>query len=381
MSSNSNDSIESKTIRSCYRDILEREPDELGLDFYLQKIMNKEISLEQIRSMLMQSDEYVNLKNEKEQLKKISSNLIDRKPIFIFGVARSGTALLYAILCAHPDVVWFTKKELKNWIPEDEQQKIKEHYLDLLTKGGKIPRGEASLIVDELQTRKKRRSTFLRLPEGLDPIEGESFWNKFFTNEYVTDIPKNKKITLLNELNNFLENKKKQRFVNKAPQHCKRLFALQKCFPDAKFINIYRDPRAVISSMMERHKIEGSFDSAIPIKDVATYEKLGLVEKFAWQYKEITETILEFSKQNHTNFFSVQYEKLLSKPTDHIKKILEFCELEIVKNLDSLIPPLEYKSRTKWYDNITKYDQHEIHDILLPTLKKAKYPYKFDLLS
>jgi len=43
------------------------------------------------------------------------------KPIFIIGVPRSGTTILYRTLCLHPDVAWFSHEDLQFWIPKEKQ--------------------------------------------------------------------------------------------------------------------------------------------------------------------------------------------------------------------------------------------------------------------
>ena len=44
-------------ITQCYRDILKREPDIPGLEFYIKKIRNQEISQEQLPLIFRESKE------------------------------------------------------------------------------------------------------------------------------------------------------------------------------------------------------------------------------------------------------------------------------------------------------------------------------------
>ncbi len=61
-----NDSQLREIIRKHYLDILEREPDEGGLEFYLTKIRNNDISLESIPNIFKNSTEFLNLQEKKK---------------------------------------------------------------------------------------------------------------------------------------------------------------------------------------------------------------------------------------------------------------------------------------------------------------------------
>jgi len=206
------------------------------------------------------------------------------------------------------------------------------------------------------------------------PIEGEIFWKKHLGSGYIKDIPINIKILIGKEISHVIKKQKKKRFISKAPQNCMRLFALKKCFPDAKFINIARDPREVISSMIIRYEKEGVFDTGITIKNRMKYDGLEFVEQFAWIYKEITDSIYEFSIENKNNFMTVRYEELISNPNESIKKIFEFADLDIPNNIPEIIPKLQDTSK-KWKKKISLNDEKKIFNILDQSIQKMDYPY------
>ena len=153
-----------------------------------------------------------------------------------------------------------------------------------------------------------------------------------------------------------------------------RLFALTKCFPDAKFIHITRDPREVISSMITRYEEEGTFDTGIFIKNKIKYDGLEFIEQFAWLYKEITDSIYEFSTKNKNNFLTVRYDEFISNPNDDVKKIFEFADLDLPDNISEFIPQLQDTSN-KWNKNISSDDDKKIFNILDNTMQKMNYPY------
>jgi len=251
-------------IRQVYLKIFEREPDAEGLKFYINKVQNNEIQIDQIPSIFKKTTEFVQLQKNKEKLYK--NSVI--KSIFVIGVPRSGTTFLYDILCKHQDLTWFTSYDLPDLIPKDQHKTIIENWKKIKFSKKKVPQTEEHFFAS-MEYRKVTGGPLLKPIS----IEGEVFFRRFFGSFFTINISLDVKIQLLKEIADFLKAKNKRRFLNKAPQNCMRLFALQKCFPDAKFINIHRDPRAVVSSMIERDVEEGHFDTGIPTKQCA---KVGL---------------------------------------------------------------------------------------------------------
>jgi len=257
------------------------------------------------------------------------------KPIFIIGVPRSGTTMLHRMLCKHPELAWFSHEDLQMFFPKKTQEKLKKRFTRMKENNEMYPRNEKSLFVFGLKQQYPLEGT------SKIPIEAETFWSKHFGREYITDVSEDEKNKIIQTIQKLLEKEKKIRFLNKSPNHIKRLFALKKIFPDAKFINIGRDPRSVISSMLTRRELEGVFNVSTPIKN-KTFRKISLlrqkfllatkiidaVDNYSNAYKQITENIHEFSIQHHDNFINVIYEELLAKPEKMVTEILEFCELE-----------------------------------------------------
>jgi len=246
----------------------------------------------------------------------------------------------------------------------------------------KIPKTEASLFVFGLKLNHPLPGT------SKIPIEAETLWGDCFGREYITDISENKKNKVIHAIQSVLEKEKKVRFLNKSPQNSMRIFALKKIFPDAKFINIARDPRAVIASMLTRSEKEGKFDPGIPRKKetstMISYFKqkffpnsknFDAVKHYSNLYQEITEDLHDFSKQNQNNFINVFYDELISEPAKVVTKILEFVDLKKPSNLENLIFRIK-KNQNNWKERLTKNDEKKILKIVKSSIKKMNYPYK-----
>jgi len=303
------------------------------------------------------------------------------KPIFIVGVPRSGTTMLYRMLCKHPDLAWFSHEDLQFLFPKKRQEKLEKKFTKMKENNEKIPQNEQSLVVFGLKQENPLEGT------SKIPVEYETFWIKCFGREYITDVSEDKKNEIIQTIQKFLEKEKKIRFLNKSPNNSKRLFVLKKIFPDAKFINIGRDPRSVISSMLVRRELEGKFNVRLPIKNktfrkisflkqifLSSIKKVDAVNRYSNAYKQITENIHEFSIQYNDNFINVIYEELLADPEKIVTKILEFCELEKPSNLKDLIPKIE-KTQNNWKGKLTRKDEQKIFKMVKPSIEKMNYPY------
>jgi len=140
----SNIALES-SLRESYSKLLERNPDEVGFRFYLNKIKSDELDLADFEKILRNSPEYRYLEEGKKILKKIVLQI--KKPIFIIGVPRTGTTLLHSILCAHDHLAWFSNQDIKNWISDLEHFQIYDYYKWLKSTKKKIPMNEEALLV------------------------------------------------------------------------------------------------------------------------------------------------------------------------------------------------------------------------------------------
>ena len=226
---------------------------------------------------------------------------------------------------------------------------------------------------------RKNRPNETFLPEGKHPIEGGFFWNQMLPPKFSESCPPDTQEKIKLVISKNLQYNNKPRFLNKSPRNSTRLYVLKKIFPDAKFISIFREPTSVIASSLVRHQKEGKFVANWwPIKNQSTYEKLDLVGKYAWIYKEVIENVLSFKKEfGNGAILTIMYQDLILHPKETIQKILSFSELQTNVDYEKMIPPLKERS-SKWKETISLKDQKNIYNILLEDLKQFGLPYRLN---
>src|ERR687894_3215765 len=157
------------------------------------------------------------------------------KPILIIGAPGSGTTLLYQTLCSHRDLAYITHNMLRAGL-----------------------RKHGRLVGD------RRKALFLlhnlihRDPASTLPHEADAFWMTYFgyydyrtENDYTEEMAAYFRKKVLQVQNLW----SRPRFVNKNLQNSFRVRLLNSIFPDAKFIHIIRDGRAVAFSVLNKIEI------------------------------------------------------------------------------------------------------------------------------
>ncbi len=223
------------------------------------------------------------MKIQTEGKKGFSENS-DLPIFFIVGMGRSGSTLLQLLLDAHPHVrvsfeslfiIFLFKKyaHKKKW----NKNLLEAFYKDLFWE-------EKIHSLWEID-RKKLRDQILSQPEN-------------------TDFGKLCRLVHLNFIS--LYEKKEIRIIgDKNPINTLQIPELLQVFPEAKFIHLARDPRAVCLSQIKAGFYPNVVSAALMWRD---YEQL------------IAKTKSKFPEQ----FFSLKYEDLVNGPTDCLKSVFHF---------------------------------------------------------
>ena len=240
------------------------------------------------------------------------------KPIFITGMGRSGTTVLYELFTRHKDTAY-----LEHYSNKFFNSPNKFRFIPLLHKYRKIRYG-----IDRPK-----------------PTQGLVYERLFKRFEYIdeTDISQETKKFLFNAIETELKIFKTNRFVNKSGNHCLRIRWLNELFPDAYYIIIWRDPKAVVSSSKRRNWPHWSLIKEKFGKDLSDIE---LCIKHYQFYKN---HLLQDLPLINARCIEVNYEDLVRDTRRELKRLYDFTELHWYDEIKKDIPEhLELHNNEKW---------------------------------
>jgi hypothetical protein len=273
---------------------------------------------------------------------------IDR-PIFINGLGRSGTTIIHALLSTHPNVNWMSL--LCGKFPS-------RPYLNRwLMRALDIP-----LINIYLKWR------FI-------PLENYSFWDihyRGFFNPcrdlFASDVDPCTTRSLRKAFSQLLTSKRNRLLIKITG--VPRISYLHALFPDAKFVHVTRDGRAVATSRMRTPFWTGWDGLNLWAGEMPDHYRQAGIE-----WKTHLDQMAEFRKNYpHINVLEVKYEEFCADPLLQIKEIARFCELPWNANFESRIRSHYVESENnKWRSDLTEEQQAILQDVLAIQLVEQGY--------
>jgi hypothetical protein len=269
------------------------------------------------------------------------------KPILIIGAPGSGTTLLYQTLCSHRDLAYITHNMLRAGI-----------------------RKHGRLVGDRRKALFTLQNLIHRDPASTLPHEADAFWMTYFgyyynymtENDYTEEMAAyfRKKVLQVQNLWG------RPRFVNKNLQNSFRVRLLNSIFPDAKFIHIIRDGRAVAFSILNK-KIDGttSLILLVGFKDILgdkyQPERSELYNHgLAWA-EYVTKAREASAFAQSSRYYEVCYENLVREPNKELRKIVDFCELDWFSEFEEKIP-LTQNMNEKWKQKASKEQRTDLEE-------------------
>ena len=268
------------------------------------------------------------------------------KPILIIGAPGSGTTLLYQTLCSHRDLAYIDHNMLRAG----------------LRKHGK-------LVGDRRKSLYILHNIIHRDPASTLPHEADAFWMTYFKdyynymaeNDYTEEMAAyfRKKVLQVQNLWG------RPRFVNKNLQNSFRVRLLNLIFPDAKFIHIIRDGRAVAFSLLNK-KADGATSPILLVgfKDILR-DKYHLNRSELYNYglawKEYVTKARETTAIAKGRYYEVRYEKLVREPYNELRNIIDFCELDWYSKFEEKIPATQNMNE-KWKQKASKEQRIDLDE-------------------
>jgi len=282
--------------------------------------------------------------------KKIQHTEMKHPPLFIIGHWRSGTTYIHNMLslddtfgyCSTftatvPGVFLGSEKIFKPVLAASITEK---RPMDDVPMGTDLPQEEEYAIGAFIPYAYYNGWIF---PKNM------GFYNNFVTMEHVSkavlDEWKETYLYFLKKLTYYRDGK---RLILKNPSHTARINHLLEMFPDAQFINIYRNPYHLYYSMMRFLRI------VVPIYCLQNHDMQTLEEHMVDLYTKMYKKYLkERDRIPKGNLVEVQYEDFIQHPLENVEKIyttLGLKNFEASKKLFS-----EYATSQKFF-KASSYD-------------------------
>jgi len=253
-----------------------------------------------------------------------SKAIIDR-PVFIVGPHRSGTTLLYGMLARHEDVGCMVRYNHR------------------------FPAYPAFAFILRMVLRGTNK-----------PHEAQRFWDYLWPGPDDTmtadDLTAEQKEFYGATVARVLRFQGRTRFVAKYPRMSLRIGWLDALFPDAKFLHLTRDWRAVVNSTVQR-KLKrqkrggGWFGVRIP----GWRQMLELPHELSAgrQFRLATLAIEEQALRLSGRFHRIDYARLCADPEGVMRGVAAFCELPFSQTFQASLPRDLQSSNDKWRKYLT----------------------------
>ncbi|BAU67475.1 sulfotransferase (plasmid) [Stanieria sp. NIES-3757] len=256
-----------------------------------------------------------------------------KKPIFVIGSHRSGTTILYETLARHPDLAYFSNASA--YFPR----------LPMLSH-------KFGTIWAQKQIKIER---FLQDGIGFNaitPSEGTRIWDLYATNTehyYLDETHHNPEMEhyLKQNIRKHLKYNNARRFINKNPDNSVRIRYLNQLFPDAYFIHIIRDGRAVCHSMIQAQKRAFEFfgighrhNYGIKTQNWSEIAEMWFKDRQQAIAHLWCETIATIDRDRQylepERYLEIRYEDFVSQTQTYLHRIAEFCQLPIDAQVEQI---------------------------------------------
>lgn len=258
-----------------------------------------------------------------------------KKPIIFFGVGRSGTTVISEVIFQHEDLAWHSNYQ--ELFPKFSGINYLRRLFD--------NKWWRAIGINTQNSRSFKNFMLFR------PIERYDFWEAIIgeQRDFARNFLLNEKATpeerenVRTHLAKMVKYQKRKRLALKFTGPA-RLEYLMSIFPDAQFVNIVRDPIAIIRSWLEVHwnlQITEQlwWRGAYTTKELEEAKQLHN-DKFlfaTFQYKKLKETEQAEIKKMHPDIYTVSYEDFTQHPKDVANNLLQFLHLTPSKLIDEFL--------------------------------------------
>jgi hypothetical protein len=286
------------------------------------------------------------------------------RPIFILGSARSGTTILYNLLAAHADTCWVSYASDAR--PGQAGPVRRHRWLDLPLVGA----GQRRAIVRNRPNRARMRW----MPW---PAEGDRTWHTwagFGAEPYGTEtrLDEAMESRLRGVMELHLDVTRRPRFLCKQTANNRRLELVDRMFPDALYVHLIRDGRAVANSMV-REPWWNDMQVWWLGKRVREWDQGDPVALAALYWQRTLEEIRRHAPRFGDRYTEVHYEELAADTPRVIDGIARFAGLGTDATHAGMLPATLPNMNHKWRTKLTPTQQAGMLDAVGPALAELGY--------
>ena len=280
-----------------------------------------------------------------------SSGMNAIMPVFVIGTFHSGTTILYRMLAMHPQVTWLSQFSQRHgrvpgrrWIPLSTQldrvsRRLFRH--DWGTSGGQ---GIRRLVV-------------------ATPQEAQSVWKHAVPLEDVDLVTSIDRIrTIVDEESRIWRHR--THLLIKDPYLSRYIPLLRSALPDAKFVHITRDGRAVALSL-QAERLRSTYPGASDV------EKQELLKNIAHYWVDVLDDVAV--ARDSVDLYEIRYEDFCADVRSSLQRILCHVGLSAEQFPYERCPVDLSPTNAKWTDAASPEAIATVEDIQAPWLAKLRY--------
>ena len=283
------------------------------------------------------------------------------KPIFIVGTGRCGSTLFHRLFAAHPQLMWLsgfsqrypTKPAWNRWAVTAMGNPLLRRVL-----GDKIRPGECYNFWDSY-------------------AYGFSEPCRDLVRSDVTPLVKKQVRAAIEPMLTPARNRLLVKITG-----WPRMGFLNEIFEDARFIHIVRDGRAVASSLLHVHFWRGWYGpqgwraGLLSPEDQAAWESYDrsfvALAGIEWR---IQMRAMDAARQaiDPKLFLELKYEDFCEQPLEHFRRVLDFAELPLSKDLEDKVKSASISTSGRWRKDLSAGQQAILDNLLRDDLLRYGY--------
>ncbi len=272
------------------------------------------------------------------------SNIEIVKPLFVIGLPRTGTTLLFNLLSLDSSSRWLSNWEACTPAPGGDNKCDVEYRKKYADKNNR----SIHYFLPEL---KKKHETHPESPEEcnhlfLNSFESEILWYCHDISSYQEWLKDKDRMVSYgfykNQLKVLQAQSAKKRWLLKCPLHLNSMDALLSVFPDANIVQTHRDPAEVIPSACSLQATVRNISSR-----KIDYKKIG-IDTAEFLSDSLSSSMQVRKSGKSKQVFDVCYKQLITDPKSVIQSIYQYFDYE-----------LDYQTKEKIDQYMVKNKQHK----------------------